>query len=351
MSGKPLSQISNSNLKSTRDGFGEGLLEVGEKDKEGKVVVLTADLRESTRVSAFAKKYPERFFDVGVAEQALVTVAAGMANYGKIPVVASFGVFVPGRCLEQIRTTIAINNFTVVIVGSHVGFSAGKDGATHQALEDIAIMRSLPNMTVLSPCDFYEAKKAIVEAVNLNSPVYLRLERDPTPIVTKEDDRFQIGKGEVFWDTILNPKHNIRNSKQIQNSKLQVPNAVAIIATGPIISTALNAVKKLEKVGISSMVINCHTIKPLDTQLIIHAAKIAGAVVTVEAHQKAGGLGSAVAEILSQNFPVPMEIVGVEDSFGESGKPDQLLKKHNLTAEAISQAVKRVVRKRQEYGQ
>jgi transketolase len=307
--------------KSTREGFGEGLIEVGEKNPD--VVVLTADLRDSTKVSKFAKKFPNRFFDAGVAEQSLVTIASGMANYGKIPVVTSFAVFVPGRCLEQIRTTIAINNFPVIIVGSHTGFSAGLDGATHQALEDIATMRTIPNMTVVTPCDFYEAKKAIVEAVSLGGPVYLRLERDATPIITKEDSKFKIGKIDTLKD-VKDPQ-------------------VALIATGPILSEVLTAASRLEKNGISSLVLNCHTIKPLDTQAIIHAAKIAGAVVTIEVHQKAGGLGSAVTELLSQNFPIPVGIVGVRDLFGESGKPDELLKKHGLTAEGIIKKVKEVI--------
>jgi len=310
--------------KSTREGFGEGLVLVGEKNPE--VVVLTADLKDSTKVSGFAKKFPGRFFDVGVAEQALVTIASGMANYGKIPVVTSFAVFSPGRCLEQIRTTIAMNNFPVIIVGSHTGFSAGLDGATHQALEDIAIMRTIPNMTVVSPCDFYEAKKAIMEAVSLGGPVYLRLERDATPIITKEDSKFKIG----IIDTL-------KDAKDPQ---------VALIATGPILSEVITAANRLEKNGIFSLVLNCHTIKPLDTQTIIHAAKIAGCAVAVEVHQKAGGLGSAVSEVLSQNFPVPVELVGVSDLFGESGKPNELLKKHKLALEGIVEAAKRVIKRK-----
>jgi len=313
------------NFKSTRDGFGEGLAEAGEIWEE--VVVLTADLEESTRVTAFAKKFPERFFEVGVAEQALVTIASGMANYGKIPVVTSFGVFVPGRCLEQIRTTVAINNLPVVIVGSHAGFSAGADGATHQALEDIAVMRSLPNMTVISPADFFEAKKAVAAAVRLKKPVYLRLERNPTPLLTQENYPFQIEKADFLV-----------KSKDPQ---------VTLIATGPILSEAVKAACELERKGIESQVINCHTLKPFDYQTIITAAKITGAVVTIEVHQKAGGLGSAVSEVLAENFPVPLEMVAVDDAFGESGAQDVLLKKFHLTAEDIVQAAKRaIVRKR-----
>ena len=311
-------------LKSTRDGFGEGLIEISGKNPN--VVVLTADLKDSTRVFSFANKFPDRFIDVGVAEQALVTIASGMANYGKIPVVTSFAVFVPGRCLEQIRTTIAMNNLPVVIVGSHTGFSAGADGATHQALEDISLMRTLPNMTVITPCDYIEAKKAIVEAVGLGGPVYLRVERDPTPIITQENSKFKIGRIDI-----LNEPKDPR---------------VAIIATGPILSAAVLAAKKLDKIGISALVLNCHTVKPLDTQTIIHAAKITGAVVTVEVHQKAGGLGSVVSEVLSQNFAVPIEMVGVNDSFGGSGKPNELLKKFGITTEGVLETAKKVIRRK-----
>jgi transketolase len=321
---KKIKKAPKTDLKSTREGFGDGLLEVGEKYPN--VVVLTADLQESTKVSKFANKFPERFFDVGVAEQALVTIASGMANYGKIPIISSFAVFVPGRCLEQIRTTIAMNSLPVIIASSHTGFSAGLDGATHQALEDIAVIRSIPNMTVVTPCDYYEAQKAILSAVKLGSPVYLRLERDPTSIITKKEATFKIGR-----------INSLVESKNPQ---------VAIIATGPILNEAVLASKKLEKIGIGSLVLNCHTVKPLDTQAIIHAAKIAGSVVTVEVHQKEGGLGSAVSEILSQNFPVPVGILGVNGVFGETGLPGELLKKHKLNSDGILEVCKKVIKRK-----
>jgi transketolase len=312
--------------KSTRDGFGEGLLEAGETNPD--VVVLTADLEGSTRVLAFKERFPDRFFEVGVAEQALVTIASGMANYGKIPFATSFAIFSPGRNWEQIRTTIALNDVPVKVVGSHAGLSASADGATHQALEDIALMRSLPNMVVVSPCDWLEAKKAVFEIAKNGKPSYLRLFRQATPVITNKEDNLEIGK----VNTLLESKDP----------------RVAIIGCGPILSEALVAARKLKKLGISSTVLNCHTIKPMDEQAIIHAAKIAGAIVAVEEHQLAGGLGSAVAEVLANNFPVPIEFVGVKDAFGESGTYRQLLKKHNLTSEGIVAAVKRAVRRKNE---
>jgi len=317
-------------LKSTRDGFGEGLLVMGERND--RIVVLTADLKESTRVHLFAEKFPERFFDAGVAEQALVTIASGMANYGKIPFVTSFAIFSPGRCWEQIRTTICLNNVPVKIVGSHAGLSSGKDGGNHQCLEDIALMRSLPNMVVVAPADALETQKAVEEVVKNRKPTYLRLQREPTPVFTTEKTPFKIGRAEVIWDSML-------------NAKLQMLN-VAIIGCGPILSEALIAAKELEKKQIGIQVINCHTLKPLDERTIIRAAKTAGAVVTIEEHQVNGGLGSAVAEVLAKNFPVPIEIMGVEDSFGESGTYEELLKKHNLIAKNIIERVKAVIERK-----
>lgn len=321
--------FSNLEPRSTRDGFGEGLLIAGEENP--KVVVLTADLKESTRVNGFAEKFPERFFEVGVAEQALVTIASGLANYGKIPFVTSFAIFSPGRCWEQIRTTICLNNVPVKIVGSHAGLSAGLDGGNHQCLEDIALMRILPNMQVVVPCDFLEAQKATVEISKNKLPTYLRLQRDSTPIITRKDFPFHLGKIEILWQ---NPSTGSGSSGNPQ---------VAVIGCGPIIAEALVSAEELEKKQIEIEVINCHTIKPLDKQAIIHTAKICGAVVTVEEHQVNGGLGSAVAEVLAKNFPVPIEIIGVEDSFGESGTYKELCQKHGLTAENIIQTCKKVI--------
>ena len=307
----------------TRNGYGEGLVEAGENDEN--VVVLCADLSDSTRSSYFKKKFPKRFIEVGVAEQALATIASGMAAYGKIPFISSYAVFSPGRNWEQIRTTIALNDIPVNIGGAHAGISVGPDGATHQALEDITLMRVIPNMVVLAPCDSIETKKAILAAAKNKKPTYIRFAREETEVMTTNETPFEIGKAEIFWES-RDPK-------------------AAIIACGPLVYEALKAAKKLRESKIETLVVNCHTIKPLDQQLIIRAAKTTGAVVTVEEHQVNGGLGSAVAELLSDNFPAPIEFVGMPDSFGESGKPSELLKKYKMTSYDIALAVKRVIRK------
>lgn len=308
----------------TRNGYGEGLVVAGEADD--RVVALCADLTESTRTEGFKKKFPERFIEIGVAEQALATIASGMANYGKIPFIASYAAFSPGRNWEQIRTTIALNDVPVKIAGHHAGISVGPDGATHQMLEDIALMRAMPNMIVVSPCDAIEAKKATIAAARNGKPTYLRFAREKTPILTTEDSPLEIGKAETFWE-----------DKDPQ---------VAIIATGPLVYEALVAAKKLAESKINSLVINCHTIKPIDEQAIIRAARLAGCIVTVEEHQIAGGLGGAVSEVLVKNFPVPQEFVGMPDHFGESGDPDELLIKWGMKAENIVEAVKKVVKRK-----
>lgn len=308
-------------LKAVRDGFGEGLFMAGEKNEN--VVALTADLKESTRVHLFAEKFPSRFFDVGVAEAALVTVASGMANYGKIPFAASYAAFSPGRTWEQIRTTVAINDVPVKIVGAHGGLGAGPYGSTHQALEDIALMRTMPNMVVVVPADFEEAKKATMGAVDNGKPTYIRLARQETPLFTTEKSPFEIGRAEVLWE-----------GKDPQ---------IVIVACGPLVYEALLAAKELGKKGIEAIVINSHTIKPLDERTIIRAAKTAGAVITVEEHQVNGGLGSAVSEVLAKNFPVPIEFVGVPDVFGESGDTEDLLVKFGLKAKNIIEAVKKII--------
>ncbi len=305
---------------SVRGGFGEGLIQAGEADQ--RVVVLCADLKESTRVQAFAEKFPERFVEVGVAEQNMVTIAAGMAAAGKIPFAASYAVFSPGRNWEQIRTTICYNNQPVKIIGSHTGVTVGPDGATHQALEDIALMRVLPNMTVLSPVDAIEARKMAVAVAKYPGPCYVRLPRVDCPVITSEQTPFEIGKAQIYFDG----------------------KDATIIATGEMVRTALLAAKELEENKISVRVINVSTIKPLDQQTILQAAEETGAIVTVEDHQAAGGLGSAVAELVSQQFPVPVKILGVEDKFGESGQPGELLQKYNLTGEEIARAVTGVLR-------
>ncbi|MEK7521200.1 MAG: transketolase C-terminal domain-containing protein [Patescibacteria group bacterium] len=311
----------------TRNGFGEGLVEAGEKNPQ--VVALCADLIESTRTIDFAKKFPERFIEVGVAEQALATIAAGMANYGKIPFIASYAAFSPGRNWEQIRTTIALNDVPVKIVGCHAGVSVGPDGATHQMLEDIAIMRAMPNMIVLVPCDSVEAKKATMAAAENGKPTYLRFAREKTQVFTTEKTPFKIGEAYVLWDT----SHGTRDTT----------NQVAIIGCGPILYEVLLAAKELEKSEIGCIVLNSHTISPIDEQAIVSVARKCGAIVTVEEHQINGGLGSAVAEVVTRNWPVPIEYVGMPNCFGESGQLEELLEKYGMTAKHIVEAVKRVI--------
>lgn len=305
----------------TRDGFGKGLLELGESNPQ--VVVCCADLAESTRVLAFKEKYPERYVELGVAEQNLATVASGLANYGKIPFITSYATFSPGRNNEQIRTTISLNNVPVKIAGSHAGLSVGPDGATHQALEDIALMRVQPNMVVLSPCDAEEARKATVAAAATAGPVYIRLAREKTPLMTTPETPFEIGKAQVVWES-------------------EHPPQVVIFATGPLLHNALLAAKELE-FAVPSIVINIATIKPLDAEAVVRAAKEAGAVVTVEEHQIAGGMGSAIAELLAAECPVPIEFIGVRDQFGQSGEPRELTQHYGLGVSHIAAAVKKVL--------
>jgi transketolase len=304
----------------TRDGFGTALLELGESNPN--VVALCADLAESTRMLGFKEKYPDRYIELGVAEQNLATVASGLANYGKIPFIASYATFSPGRNNEQIRTTISLNNVPVKIVGSHAGLSVGPDGATHQALEDMALMRVQPHMTVLSPCDKEEARKATLAAAAHPGPVYLRLAREKTPVMTTAETPFEIGKANVVWESDHAPE-------------------VVVVGTGPLLYNALVAAKQLEH-AVAVVVVNVHTVKPLDKELIIKLAKEAGAVVTVEEHQVAGGLGSAVAEVLVQECPVPVEFVGVKDQFGQSGTAEELQQYYGLTAAHIVEAIRKV---------
>lgn len=308
----------------TRNGYGEGLVLTGEKNKN--VVVLCADLTESTRSEVFQKKFPDRFIEVGVAEQNMASLAAGMALAGKIPFISSYATFSPGRNNEQIRTTIAINNVNVKIAGAHAGISVGPDGATHQALEDMALMRAMPRMNVMYPCDAIEAKKATIAASQIEGPVYLRFARAGTPQFTTEQTPFQFGVAEIFWSA-ENPQ-------------------ATIVACGPLVYEALLAARELEKQGISVEVINNHTIKPLDKNTILESVRKTKAVVTVEEHQIAGGMGSAVCEMLSQNFPVPVEMVGVNDSFGESGEPNELWNAFGLSHPHIIEAVKKVLQRK-----
>lgn len=309
-----------------RNGFGEGLVIAGEKDE--RIVALCADLTESTKMLAFKDKFPNRFIEIGVAEQNLASVASGMAAMGKLPVISSYAMFSPGRNWEQIRTTICYNDRKVIIVGSHAGISVGPDGGTHQAVEDIAITRVIPNMTVISPCDAIEARKAIIAILSdeIKTPVYLRLAREKTPIITTEDSPFAVGKAQVFFES-ENP-------------------VVTIIATGALVHKALAVATELKGKNIGCIVVNLATIKPFDTNTIIEVAKKTGAMVTVEEHQVAGGMGSAVAECLAQNCPVPIEFVGVKDVFGQSGTPEELIEHYGMGIKSITEAVEKVIKRK-----
>jgi transketolase len=311
-------------LSATRDGFGRGLLIAAGENSN--IVALSADVAESTRCHLFAEKFPERFFQTGIAEQNLAAIAAGLAVSGKIPFISSYAAFSPGRNWEQIRTTVAYNDSNVKIAGHHVGLLTGYDGATHQILEDIALMRVIPNMKVIVPCDSVEAKKATMVAAKISGPVYIRLAREKTPVFTSEDTPFIPSKAEIFW----------------QSKKPQV----LIIGCGPVLYNALLAANELEEEKIGSIVLNSHTVKPIDENKIIELTKKCGAVVSVEEHSIFGGLGSAVAEVLANNYPVPMEFVGTKDTFGESGKPEELFKKYGLRTKDIKEAVKKVLKRK-----
>lgn len=311
---------------STRQGFGDGLIIAGNENEN--VVVLSADLSESTKVNIFAERFPERFIELGVAEQNLATVASGIAAMGKIPFIASYGIFNPGRNWEQIRTTICYNNQPVKIIGSHTGLSVGPDGGSHQALEDIAITRVIPNMVVISPCDAIEAKKATIACSKTKDPTYLRLARNNTSIITSDETPFEIGKAQIVYTPEIGLAH------------------VGIIATGPILYKAIMAARELEKKGIKTKVMNLSTIKPLDSNTVIALAKETRAIVTVEDHQIAGGMGSACAECLAQNYITPIEFIGVKDKFGQSGEPDELEKFYEVDIPDIIKAVEKVLKRK-----
>jgi len=310
------------NMEPTRKGFGRGLKKAGELDKN--VVACCADLTDSTQISMFKEAFPDRFIEIGVAEQNLVTVGAGLAAMGKIPFVSSYAAFSPGRNWEQIRTTICLNDRPVKIIGSHAGLYTGADGATHQMLEDIALMRALPNMVVLAPCDSIEAEKMTLAMAKDSRPNYMRLAREATPVLTTEETPFEIGKAYVF----------------------DKGKDVTIIATGTMTYQALVAAEQLYKDGIDAEVIHCGTIKPLDGDTIVKSLKKTGAVVTVEEAQINGGLGGAVAELLGEECPSPLVRMGMKDEFGESGKPDELLEHFGLTAKHIRLAVHTVLDKK-----
>lgn len=305
--------------KPTRDGYGEALLQLGASNPD--VVVLDADLAMSTRTNWFRDKYPERFFDIGIAEQDMLGTAAGLAMGGKIPFATTYGVFIAGRAWDQIRTTISYANLNVKIAGMHGGISVGPDGATHQALEEIALMRVLPNMRMIVPCDAIEGRKATLAAAKIEGPVYLRFTREATPVLTDEQDDWQLGKA----------------------SLMRSGSDVTIIGCGPVLYEALLAADELAEQGISCRVLNMHTIKPLDEVAILASAAETGAIVTLEEHQVYAGLGGAVAEVLVKHHPVPVEIVGIMDTFGESGESRELAVKYGLTRVEVKAAVHKVL--------
>ncbi len=299
----------------TRDGFGQGLLELGRTDK--RVVVLSADLTDSTRAGWFKKEFPDRFFSFGVAEQDMVAAAAGFGLMGKIAFVCTFGVFASGRAWDQVRVSVAYMNQNVKIVGTHGGISVGPDGATHQALEEIALMRIIPNMKIVVPADVIEARKATIEAARVPGPVYMRLGRNAVTTFTTDKDLFKIGKANV-----------LREGKD-----------VAIVACGQMVWESIKACDILEKEGIKARLINLHTPKPIDKDIIVESARMTGCVVTAEEHTTSGGMGSAVAEVLAENYPVPMRMIGVRDKFGVSGEPEELFRYFHIASEDIVNAV------------
>lgn len=312
----------NIEQKAARDGYGEGLVEAGKENKD--VVVLCCDLTESTRSHLFRDKYPDRFVEVGVAEQNMAGIAAGMALTGKVPFCSSYAVFNPGRNWDQLRVSVGYTNANVKVAGAHAGISVGPDGATHQALEDVAITRVLPNFTVVVPCDVHEAKRATLALAKHKGPAYIRFGREKTPVMTTSRTPFKLGKAEVF-----------REGK-----------SVTIVACGALVHEALVAAEEVD-----GEVINCHTIKPIDVETIVRSAKKTGRVVTVEEHQIIGGLGGAVAEVLVENHPaspaggpVPMRRVGMRDSYGESGEPGELLAKYQMTSKDIVKAAGELIR-------
>lgn len=306
----------------TRDGFGEEMVVLGRENKN--IVMVSADLEDATRAEYFKKEFPERFFSVGIAEQDMVGMASGLSAMGFIAVTNSFAVFLTNRAYDMIRLDVCYNDCNVKLVASHAGVTVGEDGASAQCLEDLAIMRVLPNIKVICPVDYIEAKKATRAMVNQKGPIYLRTSRAPLPILTKESDPFEIGKANI-----------LREGRD-----------VTIIACGVMVSEALSAAKLLAADNIQARVINMHTIKPIDIDAINKAALETGAIVTAEEHQMSGGLGGVVAEVVAQNIPVPMEIIGVRDSFGESGKPEQLLEAYGLKDKNIVAAVRKVIKRK-----
>ena len=307
-----------------RKGYGEGLLQAGEEDHN--VVALCADLTESTQMHLFKNKFPERCVEMGISEQSMASVASGMAAMGKVPFFSSYAMFSPGRNWEQIRTTICYNDVNAKVVGSHAGISVGPDGGTHQAIEDIGLMRMIPRMTVIAPCDSVEAKKATLAAAKYVGPVYIRLAREATPIITTEETPFAIGKAQLF----LAPQDGVQAK-------------VGIIATGSLAYNALMAAKQLESEGVPVKMLNLTTVKPLDEDAVLALAAETGAIVTVEEHQRKGGMGSEIAEYLARTRPTKQEFIGVDDQFGQSGTTDELLNHYGMSVADIVAAAKRVM--------
>ncbi|MCE2504541.1 MAG: transketolase family protein [Chlorobi bacterium] len=309
--------------KPTRHGFGKGLVELGERDE--RIVVLGGDITGSVMTQWFKDKFPDRFFSIGVAEQNATTIAAGLALSGKIPFFASYGAFCALRNADQLRISVCYNETNVKIGGGHSGISVGPDGATHQVLEDIAFLRALPNMTLVVPCDYVEARKATVALGEMVGPGYIRFARSATPVFTRDDTPFTLGKAEVF----------------------RQGGDVAIIACGPLVWEALTAAEELSKEGVDARVINLHTVKPLDVETVVTAARDCGVIVTAEEHQILGGMGSAVAQAVVKNAPVPIEFVGVTDTFGGSGDPDHLMDVFGLRSQYIIKSVRKVLKRKQ----
>ncbi|HYW53356.1 MAG TPA: transketolase C-terminal domain-containing protein [Dongiaceae bacterium] len=306
----------------TRNGFGEGLIEAGKRDE--RVIAICADLSESTRMEGFKHQFPKRYVEIGVAEQMLVAMAAGLASTGKIPFIASYAMFNPGRSWEQVRTTMALNETNVKIAGAHAGVSVGPDGATHQAIEDIAIMRVIPKMTVVVPCDSVQTRKATLAVAARWGPTYLRFARAESAVITTGETPYELGKAQTFREG----------------------GDLAIVACGILVYNALMAAEELAQDGIECRVVNNHTIKPMDEAAVVAAARDCGAVVTAEEHQVAGGMGSRVAEILAAQHPVPIEFVGVHDRFGQSGAPQELVEEYGMGVGAIVEAAKRAVKRK-----
>ncbi|MDQ3016661.1 MAG: transketolase family protein [Bacteroidota bacterium] len=313
--------------KATRDGFGDGLLAIGQQNDQ--VVALCADLLGSLKMNAFVKTFPERFIQVGIAEANMMGIAAGLATAGKIPYTGTFANFSTGRVYDQIRQSIAYSDKNVKICASHAGLTLGEDGATHQILEDIGMMKMLPGMMVINPCDYNQTKAATMAIAEHHGPVYLRFGRPSWPIFMPETLKFELGKGILMHEG----------------------SDVTIIATGHLVAYAMEAVKQLEQEGISVELINIHTIKPLDEEIILDSVSKTGCVVTAEEHQRNGGLGDSIAQLLSRKKPAPQEYVAVNDSFGESGVPEQLLKKYGLSPENIVIAVAEVLKRKEMVGQ